>query len=78
MKPNDVKYYEVTLDNCDGRRAVVHVWTDGTYTSDASAAKVRDMLRKYWKGSTEEEEAPEFVRAWAAGMIAGRRTKKNA
>ncbi len=74
---NPTKFYEVTLDNCDGRRAVVHVWTDGTHTSDVSAAKVRDMLRKYWKGSSEEAEAPSFVHTWAARMIAGRRTKKN-
>lgn len=72
----NLRFYEVVLDNCDGQRATVHVWTDGSYSSDATPAKVRRMMRKYWRNSSEEYEAPMFVKKWAGNMLShGRRVR---
>lgn len=69
MDTDNMKGYEVVLDNCDGTRLTVWVWENGRHTitkaSNTVARDVGRMVRRYWRGSTEEAEAPPFVHAWA-------------
>ena len=68
-----MKFYEVVLDNCDGNQMTVHVWENGTHTIEnmTKSYSVQHMVKLYWRGSQEEQEAPQFVKDWAERIMAG-------
>ena len=58
MSQEDARFYEVVLDDCDGLKATLHVWSDGRIDRvHGNSYAVRTLL-PHWS----DDEAPAWVR----------------
>ncbi len=58
LKPEDYdRFYEVILDDCDGLRAILHVWKSGRVHRHSGTPYAVKKLLPLW----HDEEAPAWV-----------------
>lgn len=71
-----MKFYEVTLSDCDCRNVTVHVWDDGSHTFPglsraAGQRRLRALVQFF-----NDPDAPQYVLDWHLAVSQSARTAR--